>query len=44
MQRKALSPTVAGLLVASKRLAKETEAAAVVMLADSPYKLSLIHI
>ena len=43
MQRKSLSPTVAGLLVASKRLAKETEAAAVVMLSDSPYKFAEIR-
>jgi len=43
MKRKSLSPTVAGLLVASKRLAKETKAAAVVMLADLPYKFAEIR-
>ncbi len=37
MQRQPLSPTVAGLLTAALRVAKETEAAAIVMLAELPY-------
>ena len=37
MQRKPLSPAVAGLLAAARRVAKEIDAAAIVMLSELPY-------
>ena len=43
MKRKPLSESVAALLAAAQRVAKETDAAAIVMLAELPYDFAEIR-
>ena len=43
MQRKPLSPAVAGLLSAAQRMVKEVDASAIVMLAELPYEFQEIR-